>query len=321
MREPGRSSPGCFGLFLVVGLALGSPIVWAVARDLQTRAWIVADAELLGESARKSSTQDQAGERIRFTYRYQDRTYTQDTVTLRRRPTPFDKGRATEAYRRMSGLPAGTKVKCFVNPRNPGEAVLGHRDVFYAWYLFIPALFIAAGLSFVGFNFFAPMFAMALTVAGVAIVWERTVQPLALAWSVSGWSRTPCVVEWAEAQRFTHEGDDSRTAPTYSYRINIRYRYQARGRTYVGDRYNLQADDTGGGEWREEVVSNLRALPNQTCWVSPVDPGESVLSTELREKWNLAWGLIGLLFVVVGGRIFLPGRLLSWRRKQTSTAT
>lgn len=328
------AAKGCgvlfFSVFALVGAVTMYFFAGSVLGDFKTRSWVSVEAELLGQSEnleRQANEQASDSERVPFRYTYEGRTYIRDTVTLS--GSMKVNGQSSDSGRRLRGLPAGTKVKCFVNPAKPDEAVLEHRSLTYAWFLLLPGVFLLVGLGGAFFILRAkpadmkPVSArhgasagnvksgvwtlrflgLVFALIGGAVTWAIAVNPMLEARAARSWREVPCKIQSAsvQSQRGSKGGS--------TYRIEVVYDYEFDGRKFAGDRYNFISGSSSSRQWREDAVQRLKNEPNPICYVNPDEPSESVLS---RELGNDAWfGLIPLVFVIVGGALFLNARKLA----------
>lgn len=120
------------------------------------------------------------------------------------------------------------------------------------------------------------------------------------------WDPVPC--EILESRVATHSGDDGNT-----YSVEIRYRYEAWGATYEGDRYTFLGGSSSGYDGKRRVVERFPAGSEATCWVNPEDPADAVFRRGF--TWTYLIGLFPLVFVAVGGG-GVAWALRSWVRQR-----
>jgi hypothetical protein len=106
------------------------------------------------------------------------------------------------------------------------------------------------------------------------------------------WVQVPCTIVSSEVG--SHSDSDGTT-----YSINITYSYEYEGRTYQSDDYNFMGGSSSGRSGKEQVVRRYPAGSERVCYVNPKDPNQAVLSRDL--SWEFLFGLIPLVFVIVGG--------------------
>jgi hypothetical protein len=147
-----------------------------------------------------------------------------------------------------------------------------------------------------------------LLLAGVAF-YLFFIPVLADVHRASSWEVVPC--EILSSRVVTHEGQSrgtSRTGTTYS--IEIRYRYEARGRTHTGNRYSFMDGGSDSSiKGKRAIVSSYKPGAMADCYVDPENPASAVL---FRGYPRMLWfALLPLLIAVVGLRSILiaAGRL------------
>ena len=126
-------------------------------------------------------------------------------------------------------------------------------------------------------------------VAGLAIVYFLSVQPLLLTFEARGWHATPCTILASEVG--THRG--SKGSKTYS--IDIHYRYEVRGEPRESKVYNFFTGSSSGYDSKAAIVAKYPPGSEQTCYVNPRDPAEVVLQRDFDSDY--LFGFFGLIFV------------------------
>lgn len=321
-----------FGIFAAMGTLFMVLIGGSLKDDYRSHNWVPVPAVLLGsgvdiEAPAGSDSSSSSDERVPFRYTYEGRTYTGSNVTL---PGAMKvNGRTSDTGGRLKQLDAGTNVTCYVNPDNPGEAVLEKRSLAYAWFLLLPTIFIVVGLGgiffvlklqpgnakpvsarhgasngamgVIGVRLFAAVFIL----IGAVATWFVGLKPLLQVRAAESWTEVPCKIRTAFVD--SHKG--SKGGRTYS--IKVSYSYSVDGQKYIGDRYSFATGSSSGREWRERAVNALTAESNPVCYVNPGNPQESVL---VREFGGEVWfGLIPLVFVLVGTALFVSAPKLARR--------
>jgi hypothetical protein len=223
-----------------------------------------------------------------------------------------------EADRLARAFPVGARRTCFVNPRNPSEAVLRHENVLLplavvacmvpaCWFLFaafwrgeraaaIPGVLFVGGMGTAGFiGFFGwPVW-----------TWAESLR----------WVPTPCVVRSAEIRSRHQHGEVSFTV----YWPDIVYAYQVGGVAYRANTHNASFL---GSPWYYGSRRMVRLHPARrvtTCFVDPSDPSRAVLERSFSgTQWFGIWPLmmvliaIGALFEHTTGRKVRLGTPRLW---------
>jgi hypothetical protein len=134
-----------FALFLVIGLAVSYALLFRPAVKLvQARSWPSTDCTILSSDVgRHSGSKGGSTYSIDITYEYEaaGQTHRSDRYDFMGGSSSGYDGKADVVKR----YPPGIRAKCFVNPKDPGDAVL-NRD-FQAAYLvgLFPLLFVFVG--------------------------------------------------------------------------------------------------------------------------------------------------------------------------------
>ncbi len=105
------------------------------------------------------------------------------------------------------------------------------------------------------------------------------------------WTAVPCEILASRVERL--DGDEGST-----YRVALTYRYHVDDRPHVGNRYKFVSMSSSGYRRKREVVDRLPAGARTTCYVNPADPSDSVVKRGPTS--DLLWGIIPLVFIVVG---------------------
>ena len=323
-RNGGASKPPGCGIFLFGCAFLGMGLLFLVimTRDaylsLRTLLWTETPCRI--EASGVSIRPDGDGPRhvfeVRYTYavRGLDRTGTQVSVG-------YSGGTDASAAQRLSlRYPEGETRTCWVDPKDPGSAVLLRSSPWKALQPLFPLPFIAVGAGVLWFSAKArrlarrepateppisasarwqglggralvPFFGLFLVV-GLVAFWAIGVRPTLGVIRARQWVETPCVVV-ASAVR-AHHGDDSTT-----YSADILYEYRAGGRTLRANRLDFLGGSSGGVEAKREIVNRYRPGTRTVCYVNPDDPSDAVLSRNFRPAFLV--GLAPLAFVLAGG--------------------
>jgi hypothetical protein len=133
-----------FAVFLAAGVAFG---VAMFGRPLQhiisARDWRSASCEILSSTVNTIEGDDGSTYRVDVTYRYyvDDRSYIGDRYQFSEM--------SSSGYRRKAAIVArlrpGTRTECWVNPANPGEAVIERGLTADLWFVLLPLVFIIIG--------------------------------------------------------------------------------------------------------------------------------------------------------------------------------
>ena len=145
---------GCMSAFFFVFFAMGLGftvfIVYAAYQAVETRGWDKTDCHVLSSVVTEKRGEDP----YRFEVEY---AYTHGGRGAERRSSTYTRGYAgssdySDASRLVGRYSAGSKAKCFVNPKNPSEAVLDHGSLMMLPFIVIPLIFVAVGAGGIYFT-------------------------------------------------------------------------------------------------------------------------------------------------------------------------
>ncbi|MDA8017559.1 MAG: DUF3592 domain-containing protein [Thermoanaerobaculia bacterium] len=145
----------------------------------------------------------------------------------------------------------------------------------------------------IGYGFFG-IFAL----AGLGAFVGLFVMPVLKIVDARSWTETRCSITSSHVESVS--SDDGTT-----YRVAIKYTYQADGTSYTGDRYDWSSGSSSGYDGKRAVVDSMPEGSTVACFYDPDMPSESVIRRGA--GWFLLWGLFALPFMAVGfgGLFFL----------------
>jgi hypothetical protein len=133
-----------FFVFFAVGAAFGIGVFGKpLLHMLAARQWRSAPCEIISSSVHTNQASDGSTYRVDVTYRYfvDDRSYVGDRYQFMDWSTSGYRGKAAIVAR----LRPGTRSECWVNPANPGDAVIERGLTSDLWLGLIPLLFMIIG--------------------------------------------------------------------------------------------------------------------------------------------------------------------------------
>jgi hypothetical protein len=230
----------------------------------------------------------------------------------------------TKAQRLAQRYRPGLETSCYVNPKNPSEAVLKQESLLIGLVVLFPMIFVAIGAGGIYFTWrrrpapgaepiaaadagsilgrckgkygLVAFFAI-FAVVGLAIAYPLGVVPISKTISAGSWVATPCKVLRADVR--SHDSDDGTT-----YSIYILYRYEFNGRTYKCDRYDFVGGSSSGYRGKARVAAEYEANPDSVCYVNPQNPAEATLKRGWHAKLLFALFPLPFILVGVGGIVF-----------------
>lgn len=135
-------------------------------------------------------------------------------------------------------------------------------------------------------------------IAGVATFYFLTWKPLSNILAARGWTQTECVITSSRVE-------ESSSSDGSTYRVDVRYTFEADWGTVEGNRYDFSVGSSSGYKRKARVVEAHPPGAEVACYYDPEDPSRSVINRA--PGHYLWWGLfpIPFLLVGVGGLAFL----------------
>ena len=133
-----------FGVFLLAGLGVGWLVIVGPALGaLRARSWVAADCEVVRSAVETHSGDDgdTYSVEILYRYRHRGREYHSDRYHFFTGSSSGYEGKA----RVVESYPAGRRFTCWVDPDDPGEAVIERGLGGEAWIALLPLVFVLAG--------------------------------------------------------------------------------------------------------------------------------------------------------------------------------
>lgn len=253
---------------------------------------------------------------VHYSYKIGDKSYQGERAKL----SPVRSGNYTEVSRLAQKYAPSSPQVCYVNPRNPNDAVLQRSSLWFALLLAFPLPFILiGGVGVVGMwkngkTADAPIGARhsgsisALSsaankrgctgllfgiflVVGLVLTILFFVRPLVRIVRARDWPSQPCTIISSNVR--SHRSDGNTT-----YSVDILYSYRVDGKEYRANRYAFMGGSSSGYSSKASVVAKYRPGRRWICYVNPNDPADAVLERGLTS--NLWFGLIPMIFFAVG---------------------
>ncbi|NWK55107.1 DUF3592 domain-containing protein [Verrucomicrobiaceae bacterium N1E253] len=294
-------------IFVVVGLV-------STYQAVHRSTWPAVDCELTRFEVKSDPKLDPAFQpQVEFTYEWEGQSYQGDKVWVSQKGEDDyeDLGELIEQYRR------GDLSRCYVNPDQPGEAVLlAESDDLWGGLVFalFGGGFVAIGIGIMFSSRWmkkqenAPLsskssgeegapnvilvpFFLLFGLAGLGVL-LFVVLPQGMKYQdARGWDETPAVVEWSRVQ--SHSSDDGTT-----YSVDIFYRYQYQEKEYKSNTVDIFSGSSSGRSGKQEKVNQHPAGKEIVCYVNPEKPWQALLHRDL--GWWALFALFPLPFLAVG---------------------
>jgi len=150
------------------------------------------------------------------------------------------------------------------------------------------------------------IFFFVFLMAGLFFGYMVVLKPLVMTIKARSWVETPCKILSGQVE--SHSDSDGTT-----YSIEFEYEYTYRGVRYTSDQYDLMDVSSSGHDGKKRVVDEYLRMESPVCFVNPYQPQEAVLKRGL--SWIMVFGLLPLVFVVVGGG-GIYGSIWGFRRRR-----
>lgn len=316
---PGVGAKIFISFFFLFFLGMGSAFVWLVAREavagLKTWTWRPTPCDIVRSGVGDA---DKRGRRagdfyldVEYRYNFGGRLFVSDHPTLKRaRVSDYGKvERLAEKY------PAGGKATCYVNPADPGQAVLEQGSLVFPFLVFFPLIFVAIGVGGIYSAWRSPslrpaearpiseraggalaarvpvLFFGVFMFVGLLMFVILSVRPLSRILSARSWPTIQCTILSSEFR--SYRGNHGNT-----YSVNILYSYTFNGRQYEANRYDFMGGSSSGYNGKRAIVSRFPPGSTTVCYVDPSDPTEAVM---VRGFTPVMWiGLLPLAFFMLG---------------------
>jgi len=308
---PGRVFLSLFFLvFFGMGLLFTAFIVRQTYIDARTYHWPKAECVIL-----ESGVHDKGGNspyefQVNYQYEWKGNTYTSHRFKTQNRS--FSDYSA--AQRLVEKFRNDTKAVCYVDPRNPSQAILERSSLWLGLMIFLPLIFVAVGgggIYLVWKPARAPggpapislkpkalktqkplvAFSSLFILVGLLVLYAIFIRPAIKTMDARQWPAVPCTVASSRVQ--SHDSDDGTT-----YSVDILYSYEIDGREYKANRYHFLGGSSSGYSGKARIVREYPPGRKMICYVNPKDPTDAVLQRGFsRVMW---FGLLPLLFVLAG---------------------
>ena len=307
-----------FLVFFAIGMFSELLIIRQFAWAANQRLWKTVPCTIAASEVREGGGESPYAFTVSYRYDYGGQRYTGSVY--RRGYSASSKYFAAQNL--VQRYPVSQGTVCYVNPKNPFEAVLKRDSPLIGLAALFPLIFVTVGVGGVYFLWrksppeeARPIARAArskkglgkpatagicalFAIVGGAMLYPLGIRPIARTIDAKHWAATPCKVLRAEVG--SHSGDDSTT-----YSIDILYEYTFNGRTYKCDRYDFMGGSSSGYEGKARIVEQYESAAQPICYVNPKNPSEAVLKRGFHAKLLLALLPLPFLLIGVGGLLGL----------------
>jgi hypothetical protein len=316
---PGVGSRLFITVFFLFFFGMGTVFTWLVAREavaaVRTWMWPQTECEILRSDVRET---DSSGRKTGDFYFYVEYRYPfggQNFVSDRFRLMAAAYQDYGKVERLVQRFQPGARTTCYVNPRQPAEAVLERGSLWFPLLIFFPLIFVGIGAIGI-FSAWSPssrtgiasrpisdrasgvrgkglaigIFALFLIV-GLGMFYGLAVRTSLLVLSARNWPAVTCTV--LSSQVRTHRGNRGST-----YSVDVLYAYRVNGREYKANRYDLMGGSSSGYDGKRAIIRRYPPGARVICYVDPTDPTQAVLQRGFTPIMLI--GLLPLLFIGAG---------------------
>jgi hypothetical protein len=304
-----------FGIFLAAGLFVFFMLSRELLEIISVYGWKETPATIVSSSVVEGKDDDPFSVAVKFRYEWEGRSYTSERFHASSKSYP----KYAEASEKIADLPQGTATHCYVDPKDPGGAVLRREGLALGFFLLLPLIFVAVGGGGIIAAWFSRspkekpissssndtpgkqkvvvMFVGGLfSLVGAALLVFWFVPTAVRSVASAKWTETPCTVISSRVK--SHSDSDGTT-----YSVDIFYSYRVDGKEYKSNTYGLFGGSSSGYKSKAKVVAQYPKGSKKVCYVNPGNPGDAVLKRGV--GWEILFGLIPLVFFGVGLAVFL----------------
>ena len=309
-----------FGMFLAMGLLFEGLMAKSVFRSSSAHGWMGMRCTIESSDAEISSSEDDSSP-YSFTVSYSYEVNGQRFTSSQLSTNGASYSDFTKVQRRLDQYPPGSSAPCWVNPENHADAILEQTSHAFSLILLFPLIFVAVGAIGIWAMWFGTsavtrrganrirdnvgetsaaatwvpaIFFTVFLAAGLA-VGAFLGRDAAHALEARLWPGVPCTVEASHVRE--HEStSDGHTS--YTYAVDILYRYEMNGRSYRSNRWQFVSGSSSGRSAKEAIVDAHPPGHQFTCFVNPRDPALAVIDRSIGPRMFLL--LIPAVFTLVG---------------------
>ena len=291
--------------FIVVALFLFyflSYLPWHSANKVKS--WTKTKCVITYSKLKKEASNDEYEPEVSFKYTFNKKKYTSSKFNCQ----IYYHGDYIDATKAVNTNPVGKKTNCYVNPKNPNEAVIE---------ITMPQTMVFCGGAFASIFFLAGLITLfKFTLANNPIAQKITKNKFVIFLvSLAFMSIATCFFyftvyksnekisqskHWAKVEctviksKIKIEGSGSKTY----YYPKVIYKYLYKNKEYISNKYDFSQSSKEHSTCKK-IINKYKVKKKYTCYVNPADPFEAVL---LRKGSLLANFIITALF---GGLFFI----------------
>ena len=248
---------------------------------------------------------------VKYEYAYKDHIYSSDRYAFGK----YSSDKYAKVNELASQYTSGSAVECYVDPDEPGSAVIKRPNLYVHTVIFLfPLIVISVSGCLIYFIWkkkseatsdiktkktkgkpvvaVLMIFFLTFALVGTVMLYFLTILPLYGLYCAKGWKEVPCQIISAKVR--SHSNDDGET-----YSIDIFYKYQVAGKEYKSNTYDFFSSSSSEHNVKKAaVIDKYKTMENPVCYINPEYHNKSVLCRDMHKGYLI--GLLPLPFILIG---------------------
>jgi hypothetical protein len=288
-QPPKGLTRGCgtvfFGIFAAVGLLFTIVLVLGLFGTLRTYLWEETPCTIVESHRIEPGVEKTKSGNGEFVIRYKYMAKGRERISSKFTNGAISESRDESGIERLLlAYPVDSSARCYVNPRNPEDAILRRGPLWVFAFIFIPLIFVGVGVGGIirvwtlgspaaasiarkakrtGANSAGALFGGIFSLVGAGLLYGLTIHPALKVATARSWNEVPCEIVRSNVGQ--HRG--SKGGTTYS--VDITYSYRVEGREYRSDRYEFLGSSSSGYNGKAAVVSGTQSVRRRRASSTP----------------------------------------------------
>jgi hypothetical protein len=326
-KKSNRVGGGCLILFGLVFAGFGLVFMFFIGsqavEEVQTYQWEKVPCEIQKCEILADRSRDENPFQLEVFYKYTFAGQSRSSNRYRLQEHWGDNYEKLALLRK--DLLSRSNTECYVDPENPGNAVIKRDGVLTSLMVLFPLVFVLIGGAIAwggvyslrkqkrmeaggtesisksgssskktGWKFLLILGGI-FTLVGGGIGIPLGIVPIKKMVESKNWVETPCRIIWSRVQR--HEStSDGETSITWS--VDIFYEYEVNGEKYRSNNFRALRGSSSGRKGKVAVTKQYPPGSTRVCYVDPNVPERALLRRGF--SWMALLCLIPLVFFVIG---------------------
>lgn len=326
-KKSNRVGGGCLILFGLVFAGFGLVFIFFIGsqavEEVQTYQWEKVPCEIQKCEILADRSRDENPFQLEVFYKYTFNGQSRSSKRYRLQEHWGDNYEKLALQRK--DLLSRSNTECYVDPENPGNAVIKRDGVLTSLMVLFPLVFVLFGGAIAWGGVYSLrkqkrleaggtesisksgssskkkgwklllVFGGIFTLVGGGIGVPLGIVPIKKMVESKNWVETPCRIIWSRVQR--HEStSDGKTSVTWS--VDIFYEYEVGGEKYRSNNYRALGGSSSGRKGKVAVTRQYPPGSTRVCYVDPAVPERALLSRGF--SWMALLCLLPLAFFVAG---------------------